>query len=97
MKAGEKGSGEAVWADFPEDLVLPILPADHPWNYRNKTAAFMEPPLSPVIGYYRQGSHQVVPIDGCLIRKKTRSPLCQELHGENIMSRISKNHKTSRP
>ena len=67
---------------FSEDLVLPILPADHPWNYRNKMAV----PVSqvtggPVIGYYRQGSHQVVPIDGCLIQEEENNRVLRFAQG----------------
>lgn len=56
---------------FSEDLVLPVLPAENPWNYRNKMAVpVAQATGGPVIGYYRQGSHQVVPIDGCLIQEE---------------------------
>lgn len=56
---------------FSADLVLPVLPAENPWNYRNKmTVPVAQATGGPVIGYYRQGSHQVVPIDGCLIQEE---------------------------
>jgi len=47
---------------------IKVLTAGSPWNYRNKA----QYPVSrsgseQLIGYYRQGSHQVVPIEECPI------------------------------
>lgn len=65
-----------------EELVKPILGAAHPWNYRNKMAI----PVSQatggaVLGYYRQGSHQVVPVDGCLIQEEENNRLLRFAQG----------------
>ena len=59
-----------------EDLVKPIIGAAHPWHYRNKMAIpAAEGEKGAVLGYYRQGSHQVIPIDGCLIQEEINNKL----------------------
>ena len=74
---------------FGEDCVLPILGAESPWNYRNKMAV----PVSQVtggaeMGYYRQGSHQVVPIDGCLIQEEENNRVLRFAKGFMTRRRI---------
>lgn len=67
---------------YEEEIVLPILGAAHPWNYRNKMAVPVSQVTSgPVAGYYRQGSHQVVPIDGCLIQEEENNRLLRFAEG----------------
>lgn len=67
---------------YDEDIVLPILGASHPWNYRNKMAVPVSQVTSgPVAGYYRQGSHQIVPIDGCLIQEEENNRLLRFAEG----------------
>ncbi|MDP2807772.1 MAG: 23S rRNA (uracil(1939)-C(5))-methyltransferase RlmD, partial [bacterium] len=51
-----------------KDVSIKVLTEGAPWHYRNKA----QYPVSQskgklVIGYYRQGSHQVVPIEECPI------------------------------
>lgn len=59
-----------------EDVVLPILGAPHEWNYRNKMAVPVGQVTSgPVLGYYRQGTHQIVPIQECLIQEEENNRL----------------------
>lgn len=46
--------------------VPPVLGAEHPWHCRNKTALPVGGTAdSPVLGFYRRRSHQIVPIDDC--------------------------------
>ncbi|WP_307974092.1 23S rRNA (uracil(1939)-C(5))-methyltransferase RlmD [uncultured Dialister sp.] len=67
---------------FTENRVLPILGAAHPWNYRNKMALpVAQVTGGPVLGYYRQGSHQVVPIDGCLIQEEENNRVLRFVEG----------------
>ncbi|MGN0955395.1 23S rRNA (uracil(1939)-C(5))-methyltransferase RlmD, partial [Dialister sp.] len=74
---------------FSEDLVLPVLPAEHPWNYRNKMAVPVAQATSgPVAGYYRQGSHQVVPIEGCLIQEEENNRVLRFAEGFMIRHHI---------
>ena len=59
-----------------EEIVLPVLPAVHPWNYRNKMTA----PVGSVhgetlIGYYKQGTHDIIPMDTCFIHQEGNNRL----------------------
>lgn len=59
-----------------EDVVLPILGAPHEWNYRNKMAVPVgQVTGGPVLGYYRQGTHQIVPVQECLIQEEENNRL----------------------
>ncbi len=59
-----------------EDLVKPVIGAAHPWAYRNKMAIpAAEAKGGALLGYYRQGSHQVIPIDSCLIQEEGNNKL----------------------
>ena len=63
--AGEDGS-----------LVEPVIPAAHPFGYRNKMAipaGFVKG--VPSLGYYRQGTHDIVPTAFCNIQKKENNEL----------------------
>lgn len=67
---------------FTDNRVLPILGAAHPWNYRNKMALpVAQVTGGPILGYYRQGSHQVVPIDGCLIQEEENNRVLRFVEG----------------
>ena len=53
------------------NLVRPVLPAAHPFAYRNKMAV----PAGLVkgkaaLGCYRQGSHDIIPVSSCAIQKE---------------------------
>lgn len=80
-----------------EELVRPVIGAAHPWNYRNKMAI----PVSQVtggavLGYYRQGSHQVVPIDGCQIQEEENNRLLRFAQGFMTRHHISGYNEKSR-
>ena len=63
--AGEDGS-----------LVEPVIPAAHPFGYRNKMAipaGFVKG--VPSLGYYRQGTHDIVPTAFCNIQKEENNEL----------------------
>ena len=63
--AGEDGS-----------LVEPVIPAAHPFGYRNKMAipaGFVKG--VPSLGYYRQGTHDIVPTALCNIQKEENNEL----------------------
>jgi 23S rRNA (uracil1939-C5)-methyltransferase len=50
------------------DAGIKVLTEGSPWHYRNKAQyPVVQAGGQTVIGYYRQGSHQVVPIDECPI------------------------------
>lgn len=60
------------------DLVKPVLPAAHPFAYRNKMAV----PAGLVkrkaaLGCYRQGSHDIIPVSSCAIQKEENNCLLQ--------------------
>lgn len=60
------------------DLVRPVLPAAHPFAYRNKMAV----PAGLVkgkaaLGCYRQGSHDIIPVSSCAIQKEENNRLLQ--------------------
>lgn len=56
-------------AKLPEVEIAPIIGMDDPWHYRNKV---LYPaggsPGSPELGFYKLGTHQVIPGKGCLIQ-----------------------------
>lgn len=50
--------------------VLPTIGMNHPAHYRNKiqTHFGLSPVMKPTLGFYRQGSHEVIPITDCAIQ-----------------------------
>lgn len=57
-------------------LVEPVIPAAHPFGYRNKMAipaGFVKG--VPFLGYYRQGTHDIVPTAFCNIQKEENNEL----------------------
>ena len=73
------------------DLVRPVLPAAHPFAYRNKIAV----PAGLVkgkaaLGCYRQGSHDIIPVSSCAIQKEENNRLLRfarrfiEKHGISV-------------
>ena len=73
------------------DLVRPVLPAAHPFAYRNKMAV----PAGLVkgkaaLGCYRQGSHDIIPVSSCAIQKEENNRLlrfaqrCIEKYGISV-------------
>ena len=58
------------------NLVRPVLPAAHPFAYRNKMAV----PAGLVkgkaaLGCYRRGSHDIIPVSSCAIQKEENNRL----------------------
>lgn len=49
--------------------VHPIAGMEHPFHYRNKVHAVFDRDRrnNPISGIYREGTHEVIPIDSCLI------------------------------
>lgn len=52
--------------------VLPVVPSPHEFTYRNRVQVHY---ASGALGFYRRGSNEIVPIEGCLI---TEDALNQE-------------------
>lgn len=60
-----------------QDQVPPVLGAEHPWRFRNKTALPVQGTAKePQIGFYRRRSHAIVPVEDCPI---TMGPLAAVL------------------
>ncbi len=60
-----------------EEQVPPVLGAEDPWRFRNKTALPVQGTAQePQIGFYRRRSHAIVPVEDCPI---TMRPLRQVL------------------
>lgn len=56
--------------------VLPIIPMENPWGYRNK----IQLPVGVhkkklLIGFYKPGSHEIVDILDCLVQDKLATPV----------------------
>ena len=81
-----------------ESLVRPIAGASRPWNYRNKMAVPVTQVTSgPVLGYYRQGSHQVIPIASCAIQEEENNRLLRFAQGFMTRHQLTGyNEKTGR-
>ena len=47
----------------------PIIGMENPWNYRNKVTAIFDRDRkgNPVSGVYEEGTHNVIPVERCLI------------------------------
>ncbi len=70
---------------YPAEIVRPVLPAPHPFGYRNKMAV----PVGRVggrtrLGYYRQGSHAIIPTLSCAIQQDANNRLL--LFAETFMN-----------
>lgn len=75
-------------AKLPEVILSPIIGMEDPWHYRNKV---LYPaggaPGKPELGFYKQGTHQVVSGKGCLIQHPFNAEMLEtvkelmELHG----------------
>lgn len=81
-----------------ESLVRPSAGASRPWNYRNKMAVPVTQVTSgPVLGYYRQGSHQVIPIASCAIQEEENNRLLRFAQGFMTRHQLTGyNEKTGR-
>jgi 23S rRNA (uracil1939-C5)-methyltransferase len=61
-------------------IIQPVLAAENPWHYRNK----MQLPIGQtehnlVVGCYAMGSHEIVPIDNCLIQHELNNQIAAVL------------------
>ncbi|MBE5815866.1 MAG: 23S rRNA (uracil(1939)-C(5))-methyltransferase RlmD [Clostridiales bacterium] len=71
-----------------EAQVPPVLGAEDPWRFRNKTALPVQGTAQePQIGFYRRRSHQIVPVEDCPI---TMGPLSEVLATVRIWMRESR-------
>ncbi|MBM7562972.1 23S rRNA (uracil(1939)-C(5))-methyltransferase RlmD [Fusibacter tunisiensis] len=60
--------------------VLPTLGMKDPWQYRNKGIYHVHPGKSgPVIGFYQEKSHVLVPVLDCLIQSASHSKILKAL------------------
>ncbi len=68
---------EALLGGFGE--VSPIVGAEEPLHYRNKAHAVfaLDRQRQPVAGFYRPGTHAVVPVDACLIEDEQADRILQ--------------------
>ena len=61
---------------YPSALVRPVLPAKNPFGYRNKMAVPVGGEIgAPRLGYYRQGSHDIVPVSSCALLQDAHNRL----------------------
>ncbi|MDY6084188.1 MAG: 23S rRNA (uracil(1939)-C(5))-methyltransferase RlmD [Dialister sp.] len=58
------------------DVVRPVIPAASPYGYRNKMAApAAKKDGKSCLGFYRQGSHELIPLSCCPIQNKENNAL----------------------
>ena len=59
--------------DGAEERVRPTLGMERPWSYRNKALhpVGRDEQGRPVVGFYRRGSHEVVPVSDCAVQHPT--------------------------
>lgn len=58
--------------------VNPTLGMEVPWNYRNKSQVpFAEREGGLVAGFYQKGTHQVIPMDRCVIQQENSDEVIQ--------------------
>lgn len=55
--------------------VRDIIGMDNPWRYRNKSQLPVQYQDGIVTGFYRPRSHDIVPIEECLIQKESHDEL----------------------
>lgn len=61
---------------YDVDIVRPVLAAADPFHYRNKMAVPVgKGKDGAVLGYYRQGSHAIVPVERCAIQREENNRL----------------------
>ena len=60
-----------------------IIGMDKPLHYRNKVHAALglDGRRRPVAGIYRSGSHEIVPVDNCLIADETANRIIMSVRG----------------
>lgn len=69
--------------------VLPIIGMEHPYHYRNKVHAAFDisngsggqKKGAVISGIYKAGTHEVIPIDSCLIEDETADAIIRDIRG----------------
>jgi len=71
--------------------VLPTIGAEHPYEYRNKIQVPIgrDPHGHIVSGFYRSGTHKIIPVDKCWIEDKRAGKIILEL--KNLMKEFHYN------
>ncbi len=59
--------------------VRPIIGMKHPWRYRNKSQLPVKREEQIVTGFYKPRSHDIVPIEECIIQKEGHDDIMNEL------------------
>lgn len=61
----------------------PIIGMENPWNYRNKVTAIFDRDRkgNPVSGVYEEGTHNVVPVERCLIEDELADRIIGTIRG----------------
>ncbi|UTH13409.1 23S rRNA (uracil(1939)-C(5))-methyltransferase RlmD [Macrococcus equipercicus] len=59
--------------------VRPIIGMENPWRYRNKSQLPVKREDEIVTGFYRPRSHDIVPIEECIIQKESHDDIMNEL------------------
>ncbi len=76
-------------AKLPEAFIEPIIGMQEPWHYRNKG---LYPaggsPDKPEIGFYKLGSHQVVPGKGCMIQHSFNAQVLEAIKSLMVLHGI---------
>lgn len=58
----------------------PIIGMENPYHYRNKVhAVFGMERKKPVCGIYEEGTHRIVPVEGCLIENEKAGKIIQSI------------------
>ena len=61
----------------------PIIGMENPWNYRNKVTAIFDRDRkgNPVSGVYEEGTHNVIPVERCLIEDELADRIIGTIRG----------------
>ncbi|TDM12060.1 23S rRNA (uracil(1939)-C(5))-methyltransferase RlmD [Macrococcus lamae] len=59
--------------------VRPIIGMENPWRYRNKSQLPVKQAEEVVTGFYKPRSHDIVPIEECIIQKESHDVIMNEL------------------
>ena len=61
----------------------PILGMENPWNYRNKVTAVFDRDRkgNPISGVYEEGTHNVIPVERCLIEDELADRIIGTIRG----------------
>lgn len=67
----------------PYCKVNPIIGMEHPYHYRNKVHAVFDRDKkgNPISGVYEKGTHQVVPVESCMIEDQKADEIIGSIRG----------------